>query len=65
MDILSLNRHYESKAIELFARAIIHAKEASIQNTQMTPVIASWNRVMSAEVEILQKINDTVEADNS
>ena len=64
MNGLILDRHNEEKAIELFAKAIIHAGDAFLQNPHMTPVIPSWNRVASAQPDILQKINDAVEADN-
>lgn len=65
MNGLTLDRHHEEKAIELFARSIIYAGNAFLQNPQMTPVIPSWNRVMSADANILQKIHDAVESDNT
>ena len=65
MNGLTLDRHKEEKAIELFAQSIILAGNAFLQNPHMTPVIPSWNRVMSADSNILQKIYDAVEADNS
>ncbi|VEP13469.1 Glucosyl-3-phosphoglycerate synthase [Hyella patelloides LEGE 07179] len=65
MNGLTLDRHNEEKAIELFAQSIILAGNAFLQNPHMTPVIPSWNRVMSADSNILQKIYDAVEADNS
>ncbi|WP_036477693.1 glycosyl transferase [Myxosarcina sp. GI1] len=65
MNGLTLDRHSEEKAIELFSQSIIHAGNAFLQNPQLNPVIPSWNRVMSADANILQKINDAVEADNS
>ncbi|MGL5939502.1 MAG: glycosyl transferase [Waterburya sp.] len=64
MNGLTLDRHNEEKAIELFSQAIVHAGNAFLQNPQMTPVIPSWNRVVSADANILQKIYDAVEADN-
>lgn len=65
MNGLTLDRHSEEKAIELFSQSIIHAGNAFLQNPQLNPVIPSWNRVMSADANILQKISDAVEADNS
>ncbi len=64
MNGLTLDRHSEEKAIELFSQSIIHAGNAFLQNPQLTPVIPSWNRVMSADSNILQKIHDAVKADN-
>ena len=65
MNGLTLDRHNEEKAIELFSQSIIHAGEAFLQNPQLRPVIPSWNRVISADADILQKIYDAVEADNT
>jgi glucosyl-3-phosphoglycerate synthase len=62
---LTLDRHSEEKAIELFSQSIIFAGNAFLQNPQLNPVIPSWNRVMSADSDILWKINEAVEADNS
>ncbi len=65
MNSLTLDRHKEEKAIELFTQSIVHAGSAFLQNPQLNPVIPSWNRVVSADANILQKIYDAVEADNS
>ncbi|GAB4539933.1 MAG: cell wall biogenesis glycosyltransferase [Pleurocapsa sp.] len=64
MNGLTLDRHGEEKAIELFAQSIVHAGNAFLQNPQLTPVIPSWNRVMSADANILNKIQYAVESDN-
>ena len=64
MNGLTLDRHSEEKAVELFAQSIIHAGDAFLQNPQLRPVIPSWNRVMSADTNMLQKICSAVEADN-
>lgn len=64
MNGLTLDRHHEEKAIELFSQSIIHAGNAFLQNPQLTPVIPSWNRVVSADPEILPKIYHAVQADN-
>lgn len=64
MNGLTLDRHNEEKAVELFAQSIIHAGNAFLQNPQLRPVIPSWNRVISADTNILHKIFDAVEADN-
>jgi glucosyl-3-phosphoglycerate synthase len=65
MNGLILDRHSEEKAIELFSQSIVHAGNAFLQNPQLTPVIPSWNRVMSADANILQKIKNAVRADNN
>lgn len=64
MNGLTLDRHHEETAVELFAQSIIHAGNAFLQNPQLRPVIPSWNRVISADTNILQKIYGAVEADN-
>lgn len=64
MNGLTLDRHSEEKAVELFSQSIIHAGDAFLQNPQLRPVIPSWSRVISADTNILQKIYDAVEADN-
>ena len=64
MNGLTLDRHSEEKAVELFSQSIVRAGNAFLQNPQLRPVIPSWNRVMSADPKILQKIYDAVEADN-
>ncbi|MDJ0573444.1 MAG: glycosyl transferase [Pleurocapsa sp. MO_192.B19] len=64
MNGLTLDRHNEEKAVELFAQSIIHAGEAFLQNPQLRPVIPSWNRIISANANILQEIYDAVETDN-
>jgi glucosyl-3-phosphoglycerate synthase len=64
MNGLILDRHGEEKAIELFAQSIIQAGNAFLENPQMNPVIPSWNRVISADSQILRKIHNAVEADN-
>lgn len=65
MNGLTLDRHGEEKAVELFSQSIVHAGNTFLQNPQMNPVIPSWNRVMSADANILEKIYDAVEIDNS
>ena len=65
MNGLTLDRHSEEVAIELFSQSIINAGNAFLQNPQMTPLIPSWNRVISADSEILRKIHEAVEVDNS
>ncbi|WP_229638997.1 glycosyl transferase [Waterburya agarophytonicola] len=65
MNGLTLDLNSEEKAVELFSQSIIHAGNAFLQNPQSRPVIPSWNRVISADPHIFQKIYDAVEADNN
>ncbi|GAA5215253.1 glycosyl transferase [Corallincola platygyrae] len=62
---LSLDRHAEEEAVELFARCITRAGEAFLDNPSETPFIPSWNRITSAVPDFLDRLYDAVEADNS
>ena len=64
MNGLRLDRHAEEKAVELFAENIMNAGEHFLANPMETPFIPSWNRVISAEPDILDRLYDAVEADN-
>ena len=64
MNGLTLDRHKEENAIELFAQNIIKAGEIFLDNPSETPFIPCWNRVTSAVPEILEMIKDAVELDN-
>jgi glucosyl-3-phosphoglycerate synthase len=63
MNGLALDRHTEESAVEMFAANIIEAGEVFMQNPQEKPFIPSWNRVLSAIPNILELIEDAVEAD--
>lgn len=62
---LFFDRHAESLAIETFTQAIRKASEAIIEDPLGAPLIAAWDRVISAIPDILEKINEAVEEDNS
>lgn len=62
---LTVARHAEEEAVELFAQAIMRAGDIFLERPSETPFIPSWNRVTSAIPEMLEKIYDAVEADNS
>ena len=64
MNGLTLDRHKEENAIELFAQNIIKAGEIFLDNPSETPFIPCWNRVTSAVPEILEMIKEAVELDN-
>jgi len=61
---LTLDRHKEEKAVELFAENIMRAGEVFLSNPMETPFMPSWNRVVSAIPDIFDHIYEAVEADN-
>ncbi|WP_427979307.1 glycosyl transferase [Agarivorans sp.] len=61
---LSLDRHAEEDAVELFAKAITSAGETFLEYPSATPFIPSWNRVQSAVPDFLERLYEAVEADN-
>ena len=65
MNGLVLDRHSEEKAVELFAENIMHAGESFLANPMETPFIPSWNRVISAIPDILDRLYEAVEIDNA
>ena len=65
MNGLTVDRHSEEEAVELFASALMRAGEAFLKNPSATPFIPSWNRVISAVPDFLERLYDAVEADNS
>ncbi|MFT6030099.1 MAG: glucosyl-3-phosphoglycerate synthase [Oleiphilaceae bacterium] len=64
MNGLSLDIHKEEQAVEMFAQNIITAGETFLENPMETPFIPSWNRVISAIPDILERLHDAVEKDN-
>ncbi len=65
MNGLTLDRHAEERAVELFAENIMNAGENFLQNPMETPFIPSWNRVISAVPDILDRLYEAVEEDNA
>lgn len=65
MNGLTLDRHAEEKAVELFAQNIMAAGEYFLENPMETPFIPAWNRVLSAVPDFFDKFHDAVELDNS
>lgn len=65
MNGLTLDRHKEEAAVELFAENIMRAGEYFLDNPMETPFIPSWNRVISAIPDVLDQIYEAVEADNA
>lgn len=64
MNGLSLDIHKEEEAVEMFAQNIMTAGDTFLENPMETPFIPSWNRVISAIPDILERLHDAVEKDN-
>ncbi|MDY7116864.1 glycosyl transferase [Halomonas sp. SSL-5] len=64
MNGLSLDRHAEERAVELFAANLLEAGSAFLDNPGERPFIPSWNRVRSAIPDLPERLHDAVEADN-
>ena len=62
---LSLDRHAEEQAVELFYQNIITTGETFFANPMEVPFIPNWNRVLSAIPDFLQLLEEAVEEDNS
>jgi glucosyl-3-phosphoglycerate synthase len=62
---LFFDRHEESLAVETFTNGIRKAAEIITEDPLGIPLISSWDRVTSAVPDILGKLLDAVEADNS
>ncbi|GAC32054.1 glycosyltransferase family protein [Paraglaciecola polaris] len=63
MNGLTLDIHNEEKAVELFAQNIMKAGESFLDNPMETPFIPSWNRVISAMPNVLERLKNAVEQD--
>ncbi|MEX0405105.1 glycosyl transferase [Aquibium sp. LZ166] len=63
MNGLSLDRHKEEQAVELFARNITAAGEIFLENPSETPFIPNWRRVNAAFPGILSDLAAAVEKD--
>ncbi len=62
---LKLDRHQEEKTVELFTRNIMLAGDSFLDNPMETPFMPSWNRVISAVPDIMQRLDEAVEKDNT
>ncbi len=61
---LKLDRHQEEQAVELFAQNVMRAGDQFLDNPQDTPFMPSWNRVISAVPDVLERLHDAVQEDN-
>jgi len=62
---LFFDRHEESLAVETFTNGIKKAAEIITEDPLGVPLIASWDRVTSAIPDILDRIKEAVEEDNT
>jgi glucosyl-3-phosphoglycerate synthase len=63
MNGLSLDRHKEEKAVELFAENIIRAGQMFLENPNETPFIPTWNRVHAADQDFLADLHKAAAED--
>jgi glucosyl-3-phosphoglycerate synthase len=63
MNGLQFDIHGEEKAVELFAQNIMKAGQSFLENPMETPFIPSWNRVVSAKPDVLDRLKEAVELD--
>ncbi len=61
---LRFDRHEESLSIETFTNGIKTAAEVIMKDPLGVPLISSWDRVIAAVPEVLDKIREAVEEDN-
>ena len=61
---LTLDRHKEEQAVELFAANIMNAGEVYFDNPSATPFIPNWRRVYDAWPDVFRDMAAAVEADN-
>ncbi|GAA6196419.1 glycosyl transferase [Pseudophaeobacter sp.] len=65
MNGLSIDRHAEESAIELFAENIMRAGQIFLENPHETPFIPTWNRVHSADPTFLSDMTAAAKADEA
>jgi glucosyl-3-phosphoglycerate synthase len=65
MNGLSIDRHQEERAIELFAENIMLAGQFFLDNPKETPFIPTWNRVNSADPSFLSELRSAAAADEA
>ncbi|MFT6772503.1 MAG: glucosyl-3-phosphoglycerate synthase [Paracoccaceae bacterium] len=65
MNGLTLDRHAEEQAVELFAANLIAAGKIFLEHPNEAAYIPSWNRVNSASPDLLDRMHAAVQADNA
>ncbi len=63
MNGLSIDRHLEERSIELFAQNIVQAGQIFLEKPAETPFIPTWNRVHSADPDLMRDMVEAVAAD--
>ncbi len=63
MNGLTLDRHKEERAIELFAENLMRAGQVFIDSPHETPFIPTWNRVHAADPQFLNDLRVAAAAD--
>ncbi len=61
---LNFDRHAEEQAVELFAQNLMTAGAYFLDNPMDTPFVPSWNRVISAVPDVMERLLDAVHEDN-
>ncbi|ASK36242.1 glycosyltransferase family protein [Alloalcanivorax mobilis] len=64
MNGLTLDRHSEEQAVELFASNLMEAGRTFLESPSDKPFIPSWNRVQAAVPDLLERMHEAVELDN-
>lgn len=62
---LTVDRHQEEQAIDLFSANVYHAGLMFLDNPMQIPTIPSWKRVISAIPDFYEMLRDAVELDNA
>ncbi len=62
---LNFDYHQESVMVESFTRALRIAGQAFLENPLYSPLIPSWNRVISAIPDFLDRLREMVEKENA
>lgn len=62
---LTLDRHLEEQAVDLFAGNVYRAGEMFLDNPMQVPTVPSWKRVISAIPDFYSKLLEVVELDNA
>ena len=61
---LTIDRHSEEQAVEMFARNVMEAGNYFLDNPMDAPFIPSWSRVASALPDLMSEMAEAVELDN-
>ena len=65
MNGLTIDRHREEQAIELFAENIMRAGQIFLETPHESPFIATWNRIHSADPSFLSEFKAAAAADQA